>query len=426
MRGSVIPIILGLVVLAAVATVLFVFPYNPTHPPEANDTNWTPEGLKAVVDGNNEFALDMYHQLENSSGRNSENVFFSPYSIYSAMGMLYEGARGNTASQIKAGMHFPDPEILEPNYAHLYNRLNGNSSDYTLRTGNALWVQAGFKISEEYKKRVEEFFGGKAAELDFVGNPVKSIETINRFISEQTNGKIKNLLGPGSVDAYTRLIITNAVYFKGTWVYQFDKSKTRDMPFHLENGGTVNVKMMYMKPDKQLYYLDTGNAQILKLPYSGNISMLIILPKGSTKIKDLENSLDWETLKTWESQMKPTRIKGVYLPKFKLETKYHLENPLKGLGITEAFNPVAADLSGIADGLYVKSVIHKAYVNVDEEGTEAAAATAIVIGITAVNPQREIVFKADHPFMFIIQDDKTGAILFIGKLGNPQTESTKG
>ncbi len=421
-RGSVLPII-GLVILAVVvgAAVLFAFPYNPTHPPRANATNSSPEGIKAVVNDSNQFAVKMYHQLENQTG----NVFFSPYSIYSAMAVVYEGAGGRTAWQMKNAMPFPNRTLLEPNFAAVYNEINNASSDYILRTGNALWIQKGFPIKEDYKARVEDYYGAKAALVDFVNEPEKSRQVINEFISNQTNGKIPEIIPKNVITSLTRLIITNAIYFKGTWKYKFDKNETREANFYVTPDNPVKVQMMHMYPEhRDFNYADLGFAQVLELPYRGNLSMIIILPnKTNSSIQDVEGRLTLPSLDSWLSKMhKMHYISIIAIPKFEFHTGYALSGYMKKMGITDLFDPTSANLYGISDrGLSVTKVLHKAYVKVDEEGTEAAAATAVVIGITAVNPNSMVKFVADHPFIFLIRDNNTGAILFMGRITNPAT-----
>ncbi|MCD6523050.1 MAG: serpin family protein [Candidatus Diapherotrites archaeon] len=416
-----------LVVVLAVAVigslVLFLFPYNPLHPPRADETGATEEGIRAVVDANNAFAFDMYSVLSKEEG----NVFFSPYSIFSAMAIVYEGAVGDTAEEIGSVLYFPSKEVLEPNFAAVYNGVNSRG----VRTGNALWVQKGFPLVEEYVERVEKYYGGKAANVDFVNKPKESVSTINQFIEEQTNGKIKKLINENMITSLTRVIVTNAVYFKGKWKWQFDPSKTRDMEFHVSPEESVAVRMMYMEPEKAKFrYGDFGFMQMLELPYEGNMSMIILLPKQGKEfdpmtgeaitynytIEDVEKQLTLENFEKWRSEMKETKLDGIYLPRFETEESYDLVEGMKELGVEDAFDHFRADFSEMSERpLYIDFIVHKAYVKVDEEGTEAAAATAVSFSVTAV--RKEKVFKADHPFVFLIQDD--GLILFMGRVVDP-------
>ncbi|MCD6168061.1 MAG: serpin family protein [Caldisericia bacterium] len=419
-RRSLIILVLALVVAIGIGWwTLFVYPYSPKRPPRADDTGFTKEGVQLVSDGNNLFSIDMYKKLSEAS---SGNVFYSPYSIFSAMAMAYEGANGETYDEIKKVFHFPDKEKLRPNFAKIYNEINREVRDYELRTGNALWVQKDFPLLEEYKTTVEKYYGGKAANLDFVNETEKSRETINKFIEEQTNGKIKDLISKGILDRYTRLVITNAIYFKGTWKWEFKKSDTRDEDFYVNPKETVKVPMMYMKPEKaEFNYTETEKLQILELPYKGDrISMIILLPKKENgyTLKDVEKELSYENLKKWLMKMQKTKLDAIYIPKFTFKTKYFLKDALTKMGMKTSFSGNAdfSKITGKKD-LFISNVIHQAFIDVNEKGTEAAAATAIVMKFTAIKPT--YIFRADHPFIFIIHDKETGSILFMGRLVNP-------
>ena len=415
-KKALAPIGIAFITLAVVVAVLFLYPFGPKHPPKADDTGWTQEGIQEVVNANNQFAFDLYSELTKSE---TGNIFYSPYSIFAALAMTYEGARGQTADEMKSVFHFPENSILRPNFAKIYNEINEGYRDYELRTGNALWIQQDYPLLKDYRNRVEKYYGGKAANLDFIKETEKSRQTINSFIEEQTNKKIKNLLPPGSLNALTRLVLTNAIYFKGTWEWEFNPKDTREMNFYVTPTNIVKPPMMYMKPDKAKFnYADLGELQILELPYKGNkISMLILLPTENLSI--IESSLTPEKLEEWKNQMRETKLDAIYIPKFEFETKYTLNENLKALGMPTAFEPGKADFSGMTNerNLFISSVIHQAYVKVDEKGTEAAAATAVVIS-TGVHIPRNI-FRADHPFIFIIQEKETGNILFLGRVTNP-------
>jgi serine protease inhibitor len=410
-------ILIGLVVIlfagVATATVLFLFPYEPTQPPTTDDTGSTQPGIQEVANANNKFAFDLYSELDKSEGG---NIFYSPYSISAALAMTYEGAKGQTADEMKSVFHFPESNILRPNFAAIYNGINKKDKPYKLSTGNALWVQQDYKLLEEYLSTVEKYYGGKVANLDFGGESEKSRQKINTFIEEQTANRIKDLIPPGILDAATKLVLTNAIYFKGTWVWEFDKADTRDQDFRITTTNVVKTPMMYMKNDKaQFNYADVGNLQILELPYKGDeISMLVLLPTGS--LDTIEPGLTIEKLKEWKSQMKEERLDAVYLPKFEFDTKYFMKETLSAMGMPIAFGN--ADFSGMngTRDLYIDQVIHQAFVKVDEEGTEAAGATAVTMGELA--PQRKV-FDADHPFIFVIQEKSTGNILFLGRVADP-------
>lgn len=427
---SVLVIILIVIGVATAVTVgLFLFPYNPDEPPRADDVGSTPKGIQEVVNANNQFAFDLYSELAKTE---KDNIFYSPYSISAALAMTYEGAKGKTAEEIKEVFHFPETSVLRPNYAAIYNKINEDNKEYQLSTGNALWVQQDYLLLNDYSEAVERYYGGKASNVDFIKETEKSRQTINSFIEEQTNNKVKELIPAGQVDHLTRLVITNAIYFKGTWEWEFDKSDTRDKDFYITPENVVKTPMMYMDSDKATFnYADLEKLQILELPYKGDkISMLILLPKQGEaydyekgekitynyNLEDIE--LSSEKLNEYKSEMQETKLSAIYLPKFKFDTKYFMVSTLSEMGMPTAFS-MQADLSGIdgSQNLYIQNVIHQAFVQVDEKGTEAAAATSITIGFKSAMPSN--VFTADHPFIFIIQEKETGNILFMGRMTDP-------
>lgn len=412
-------IALVVVLFAGVATaaVLFLFPYQPDQPPRTDDTGATQQGIQQVVNANNQFAFDFYSEINK---KEKGNIFYSPYSISAALVMTYEGAKGKTADEMKSVFHFPESSTLRPNFAAIYNNLNKKDKEYKLSTGNALWAQQDYKFLPDYLATVEKYYGGKAANLDFVGESEESRQTINTFIEQQTNDKIKDLIPQGVLNAYTRLVLTNAIYFKGTWVKQFDKSDTRDQDFTTISGQKVKTPMMQLTgDDAEFNYAETDNIQILEMPYDGeDLSMLILLPKESN-LEVVEESLTNEKLSEWKNMLSEQRV-DIFVPKFKFETKYFMVETLSNMGMPTAFTEVA-DFSGM-DGtqkLLIQNVIHQAFVEVNEEGTEAAAATAVIVGMNESVGPRIPIFRADHPFIFIIQEKDTGNILFLGRVVDP-------
>lgn len=424
-----IGIALLMVAIVTATAVYFLFPYEPKHPPKADDSQSTPQGIQEVVSANNKFAFDLYSELDKST---EGNIFFSPYSISAALAMTYEGAQGQTANEMKSTLHLPESTILRANFAAIYNGINARNSLYELSTGNALWVQQDYPFLQDYTGRVEKYYGGKAANVDFVKDTEKSRQTINAFIEQQTNDKIKDLISPGMLNSATRLVLTNAIYFKGTWEWEFDKSNTLELDFKVTPTQTVKTQMMHMKPKKVNFnYANLENLQILELPYKGDkLSMVILLPKqGDTydfdtdtmitykyTVQDIE--LSSEKLNEYKAQMKETKLEAVDIPKFEFDSKYNLNKNLEALGMSSAFNPDLADFSGMTGNkdLYIGFVVHQAYVKVDEKGTEAAAATAVGMTLSAMVGDE---FRADHPFIFIIQEKDSGNILFMGKVTDP-------
>lgn len=429
---TIIIVMLCLVGIVGAAVGLFIFPFEPTNPPTADDSGSTEQGIQEVVDANNKFAFDLYLKYKDDPEYKNSNIFFSPYSISTALAMTYEGAKGQTAEEMQSVFHFPENDVLRPNSAAIYNNINKKDKDYQLSTGNALWVQKDYPFLEDYLETVENYYGGKAANVDFVKETEKTRQTINSFIEEQTNDKIKELIPKGILNNMVRMVLTNAIYFKGTWEWEFDKSDTRDGDFKINSGNTVKAEMMHMDPDKARFnYADLDKLQILELPYKGgDISMLILLPKQGEEyehetgevvshdytLEDIE--LSSEKLDEYRSSMRETKLDSISIPKFEFDTKYFMKNDLINMGMPTPFS-MYADFSGM-DGtplLYIENVIHQAYVKVDEKGTEAAAATAVVMSLKA--SMNENIFRADHPFVFVIQEKETGNILFLGKITDP-------
>ncbi len=390
----------------------------PTTPPQIDGTGATEESIADVVKASNQFALEFYSNLKE---KETGNIFFSPYSISTAVSMVYEGARAETASEIRKVFHLPENDAdRRSSVAAIYNQLNKKDAKYKLSTANALWVQQDYKLLPEYLATVEKYYGGKATNVDFVGATEKTREKINAWVESQTNDKIKDLFPKGSLTPTTRLVLTNAVYFKGIWVKQFEKKQTKDEDFKISESETVKVPMMSRTDEKAIFgYAEDKDLQILEMPYEGDdLSMLVFLPADG-KLSDLEKTLTPENLGKWRKDMSEQRVR-VYIPKFTFDTKYTLNDNLAKLGMPSAFMAGKADMSGINGGkdLFIQTVIHQAFVDVNEEGTEAAAATGVSVGITSVGP-KPLVFRADHPFIFLIQEKQTGNILFIGRVANP-------
>ncbi len=384
----------------------------------ADDNGATSEGTNAIVEANNKFAFNLYSEYKSGEG----NIFFSPYSISTALAMTYEGARGKTAEEMRQVFYFPeDDNLRKSSFASIYNEINKKDKAYKLSTANALWAQKDYSFLEEYVSIVENYYGGKATNLDFIKETEESRQTINGWIEDQTNDKIKDLIPVGALNKLTRLVITNAVYFKGTWVKQFEKKDTREEDFTTSSGQKVKTPMMRLVGNDAVFsYAENDNLQILELPYNGeNLSMLVILPKED--LMDIEKSINSEKVSEWKNRLRKQRV-DIFIPKFKFETKYLMAGTLAEMGMPTAFSD-SADFTGMEDdpeeNFKIDKVIHQAFVEVNEEGTEAAAATAVIMtGITSVGPPTPI-FRADHPFIFIIQQKSTGNILFMGRVSNP-------
>lgn len=395
---------------------------------------------EVIAEGNNRFALELYAKLRSDEG----NLFFSPYSISTALAMTYGGARSETKRQMAEVLCFPavfndidcDPnkELAKPTkqvrsqqqfhsaLGVIIKDLNarGAKGRYELTVANALWGQKGYGFLKEFIELIKTCYGGELNEVDFIQSAEAARQTINGWVEEQTKGKIKNLIGPGVLNEMTRLVLTNAIYFKGNWARQFEKGETKDAAFTLISGKKIDVPMMNETAD--FNYTETEVCQILELPYvDDELSMIIFLPKKSDELIGFEQMLTQENLSPWLAGLRKRKV-IVSIPKFKLTSEFSLADVLKSMGMTDAFSSTA-DFSGMngKKDLFISAVIHKAYIDVNEEGTEAAAATGVAVSLTSVEPERIPVFRADRPFLFLIRDNHSGSILFIGRVMNPKT-----
>jgi serpin B len=442
-------IILGIIlVLGFLVFAFFKFGGSDIFVAAADDRGATIEGVKEVVNANNQFSVDLYSKINQET---EDNIFFSPWSISTAVAMAYEGAREDTASEIQDVFYFPEEDSLRrSSYASMLNTLNKAGGEYKLSTANAIWLQEDYPFLDTYKDTINNYYLGEVKNLDFVNNPSGASSKINNWVSRNTNNKIPKIVSPGMFNSLTRAVLTNAIYFKGKWEHQFDKKDTKPEDFTLESGDKIKVPMMRLTDEElDFNYAESDGVQILEMPYKGDkISMLVLLPRTemSERLKDqieyqyqleygplgkekaeiftsnmthLESILSEEKLQEWRGKLRPQSV-YIYMPKYKFETTYSLTDYLKDMGMSIPFTLGAANFSGMdgTDLLYIDEVLHKAYIDVYEEGTEAAAATAIMIGCMAAGPSF-IEFRADHPFIFIIQETETGNILFMGKVNDP-------
>ncbi len=378
-------------------------------------TDVTYEGMEAVIAANNGFAFDVYSEL----ATDDENIFFSPYSLSTALGMTYEGARGQTANEMASTLRFStDHSFRRAATAVLQNGYNDKTTLYRLEMANALWVQEGFDFSKDFLSMVEKFYAGTAANLDFENDAEGSREEINSWVESRTNDKIKNLFPKGTVDTNTRLILTNAVYFKGSWMDAFDKGETYEGEFTILNGEKVKARFMH-KGGKSFGYTDGNGAQVLELPYQGGeLSMLLLLPEGD--MTALEEKLSADVIRGYRENLIMQEV-DVTVPRFTLDTKYSMNEALAKIGMPTAFTD-GADFSGMTESgsLAIGNVVHQAHVAVDEEGAEAAAATGVEMSVTSFKMVAEPkIFRADRPFIFAITDKESGNILFLGRVANP-------
>ena len=380
----------------------------------ADDSAATADGISQVVSANNQFAIELYQQINKQPKQLDKNVFFSPYSLSTAMAMLYIAAEGETKQQIQKTFHYPPLAILNPNSAALYNQFNKPNPNYELSTVNNLWMRQDLSPSQTYLDTVQRYYGGQVTNLDFKNSPESSRQIINKTIAKHTKQMITELLAKGSIESSTATVLTNAVYFKSEWAKPFGvQGGTR--PFHNLDGTMSSQEMMY----KTAYfdYMENEHIQMVELPYKSNdLSMLIILPKSKepAAIQKLVADLNSNQVSQWTKQLENQEI-FLVMPKFKLQESYSMKPILANMGMPIAFDS-RANYSLFNDKLPLKvdSVIHKAVVEVDEKGTVAAAATGIGVQLVMATHKAEI--TADHPFMFMIKDNKTDAILFLGQV----------
>lgn len=414
---------INLLLAAAILVSGVVFAEEAKAPVEAKKD----DGAEMIINGNTAFALDLYAQLKAEEG----NLFFSPYSISTALAMTYAGAKGETEKQIAKTLHFPvvpyfDSDPFQRGYCNLIKQLNaqGQKGDYQLLIANALWAQKDYPFRnipegfESFLGWVESCYKARVENVDFVNETEQARQKINGWVEDKTNEKIKNLIPKGALNALTRLVLTNAIYFKGDWAEQFDKDDTREQDFYVSPDKTIKTPLMFQKSEFKYGQADT--LQMLELPYKGDdLSMLVLLPKAKDGLAELEKQLTADNLTAWQTKMRKREVE-VSLPKFKMTSQFGLAGTLKAMGMPDAFDVNKADFSGMTGNkdLFISDVIHKAFVEVNEEGTEAAVAISAVMETLSM-PAPPPVFRADHPFVFLIKDNNTGSILFIGRVADP-------
>jgi serpin B len=380
-----------------------------------------PEAASGLAAGNSAFAFDLYRRLTSEDG----NLFFSPYSISTALAMTYAGAAGETADQMARTLHFDLPgEALHAAFnAYALDlearaKADVDGTPFELSIANSLWGQDGFAFQPEFLDLLAENYAAGMRLVDFVADPEASRQVINRWVSDETRKRIEDLIPEGAIDSMTRLVLANAIYFKASWMSAFDPDATVSEAFHRLSGDTVDVPMMHA--DESYAYVVGDGYQAIDLPYqSGEMSMFILLPDEG-RFEAFQDALGPNQLEQALGQMTYGQVR-LGLPRFTYESAFSLKDALEGLGMTDAFDPDRADFSGM-DGnrdLYISSVQHKAFVAVDEKGTEAAAATAVIMGVTSAPAGEPITLTIDRPFIYLIRDGQTGSILFLGRVVDP-------
>ena len=369
-----------------------------------------------IATANNAFAFDMYDNIKTDA-----NTIFSPYSIFTAMAICYDGSGGSTQEQLSDVFYYPlDKQVLEQSSQDMIATINSGNDQYALNTANALWVQENYTLKSQYVYNAQTYYDGKVESMDFVGETDKSRLIINNWIENKTNNKIVNLLTEGTITPGTKLVITNAVYFNGTWMTEFEEAATRNKPFTLSNGQVKDVDTMYI--DGRFNYTEDESASMLELPYKGDdITMYVVLP-AENNIREFESSFTLDEYNMLKGNMNKDNVLEIWMPKYTYETKARLNEPLQDMGAVDAFHSGIADFSGISDtGLSISDVFHQAYIGVNEKGTEATAATGVVMLTSGIVSDIQLHF--DRPFLFFIEDRRNGCILFMGKVEDPSASS---
>jgi serpin B len=392
--------------------------------PRVTSPNVSDTQLSALVSGNNAFAFNLYHTLQTKQIDATGNMFFSPYSISTALAMTYAGAAGDTEKQMSTALHFTLPQAqLHPAFNDLALQLASrgqgakgtNGKGFSLDIANALWAQQGYSVQPAFLNTLAQNYGAGMNLLDFMNSPEPSRITINDWVSQQTNNLIKDLIPQGAIDINTRFVLTNAIYFDAAWQYPFAKESTHNGTFHLLDGSTVTTSIM--SNEAGYSYIRGNGYQAVELPYDGNeIAMDIIMPDAG-KFNTFDSSMTADKVNGIISSLQNTFI-ALNMPKFSFDSSFSLKFALSALGMPIAFDPTQADFSGITGNtdLHISDVVHKAFVAVNEAGTEAAAATGVIIGV-AMAPQTTL--TVDQPFIFLIRDIQTRAIIFVGRVLNP-------
>ena len=377
--------------------------------------------LATLVEGNSTFAFTLYHALKETD----DNLFYSPYSVSLALAMTYAGARTETAQQMADTLHFTLPQdSLHPAFNSLDIALNRrgegaagkDGEGFRLNVVNAIWGQENYEFRSEFLDLLAENYGAGLRILDFANAPEVSRVTINDWVSDQTERRIEDLIPPGAINILTRLVLTNAIYFNSAWQYPFPENMTADGVFYLLDGNEITVPMM--KQTESLGYAEGAGYQAVDLPYDGGeLSMVILLPQIG-QLGDFENAMDAQQVQAIIESLEHKRV-ALAMPGFEFASIFSLKEALAAMGMPVAFSE-SADFSGIAGNreLFITDVVHKAFVSVDEAGTEAAAATAVIVGTTGI-PESPVEVTLNHPFIFLIRDIETGAILFVGRVVNP-------
>ena len=388
--------------------------------PEVTDAQ-----IQALAEGNTAFALDFYAQIRDEDG----NIIYSPFSISVALAMTMAGSAGTTENAMMDGLRMSLPaDMVYPAYdALLLDILNSEASDseemegspFTLNIANSIWGQSGFNFKEPFLNTLAQYFGAGIYTVDYVQAPEAARQAINGWVADETMDKIKDLIPEGAIDQLTRLVLANAIYFNGSWYYPFNESGTIAAPFNLLDGSQTDVDMMSLTGEHLMYAAGDGY-QVVQLPYMSNDFVMTLIVPDLGNFDAIEGGLTADTYAEM-SQGLEYKLVDLQMPKFDFESTLNANDVLIALGMGEAFDPGTADFSGMTDEdrLFISDVLHKATITVDENGTEAAAATAVIMKLTGAMPEDALSLVLDRPFMFFIEHQPTGSILFMGRVVEP-------
>nr|XP_009934770.1 PREDICTED: heterochromatin-associated protein MENT-like isoform X1 [Opisthocomus hoazin] len=378
--------------------------------------------MESLSVSTNSFTLDLYKKLNETS--KGQNIFFSPWSIATALAMVYLGAKGDTAAQMAEVSSENQAENIHSGFRELLSAINKPRSTYLLKSANRLYGEKTYPLLPKFLQLTMSYYNAKPQAVNFKTAAEQARTLINSWVENETESKIQNLLSAGSLSSRTVLVLVNAVYFKGNWEKKFLEKNTSEMPFRLSKTKTKPVQMMFLRDTFLILHEKTMKFKIIELPYVENeLSMFVLLPDdisdNTTGLELVERELTYERLAEWTESTNMIKAEvDLYLPKLKLEENYDLKSTLSSMGIRNAFDPVRADFTGMSakKDLFISKAIHKAFVEVNEEGTEAAAATGVLV-LRSRAPT--MTFKADHPFLFFIRHNKSQTILFFGRLCSP-------
>lgn len=388
--------------------------------PRVTSPDTSPNDIQVLVNNNNAFAFDLYQSLQTQDG----NLIYSPYSISLALAMTYAGARSETEAQMAQALHFLSQDQIHPAFntldLQLAERGRAQSAEETplqLNIANAVWTEQTYPFLQSFLDTIALNYGAGIRLADFINQYEAVRKEINSWVSDQTQDKIKDLIPEGVLDTDTRMALVNAIYFKADWLNPFNADSTYDAAFHLLDGSEITVPTM--NQDAFIPYAEGDEWQAIELAYQGGTAAMDIIVPDEGRFEEVESSLDAGTVSTILKSLQPTSVQ-LALPKFKFESEFGLADQLAALGMRDAFDPNKADFSGMTEknDLYISAVLHKAFVAVDEKGTEAAAATAVIVGVTSA-PLFDVTLTIDRPFIFLIRDIPTGQILFLGRVLNP-------